>query len=178
MADTTTLPPFRPLPQKAPDIEMTKAENGVVYLKQRHAPGPRPRTIGHCLDEKAAEHASRIFLKERNPATDRWDELTYGEAKTLTDSLAQAFLNMRDKGENFSDYVWSFVGGKPIQNAWHDRADVPAKTPESENLSKDLKKRGFKFVGPVIVYAFMQAVGMVNDHTTDCHCYERVKGMG
>lgn len=94
MADTHNLPPFRPLPQKSPDIEMTKGDDGVVYLKQRHKPGPRPQTIGHCLDEKARLHPDRIFLKERNPATDRWDELTYGEAKKLTDSLAQAFLDM------------------------------------------------------------------------------------
>ena len=94
MADTSALPPFRLLPQKAPDIEMTKADGGVIYLQQRHEPGDRPKTIPHCLDERASEHPDRVFLKERNPATDRWDELTYGEAKAITDSLAQAFLNM------------------------------------------------------------------------------------
>ena len=94
MADTTALPPFRLLPQKLPDIEMTKADDGVIYLKQRHQPGDRPKTIPHCLDERAAEHPGRVFLKERDPASDRWHELTYGEAKTITDGLAQAFLNM------------------------------------------------------------------------------------
>lgn len=94
MADTHNLPPFRPLAQKLPDIEMTRGEGGVVYLTQRHQPGARPQTIPHCLDEHAAQHPGRVFLKERNPATDRWDELTYGEAKTITDSLAQAFLDM------------------------------------------------------------------------------------
>ena len=94
MADTHNLPPFRPLAQKLPDIEMTKGDGGVVYLKQRHEPGARPKTIPHCLDERAAEHPDRVFLKERNPATDRWDELTYGEAKTITDNLAQSFLDM------------------------------------------------------------------------------------
>ena len=94
MADTHDLPPFRPLAQKMPDIEMTKGKDGILYLKQRHAMGGRPKTIPHCLDEKAAEHPDRVFLKERNPATDRWDELTYGEAKKITDGLAQAFLNM------------------------------------------------------------------------------------
>lgn len=86
---------------------------------------------------------------------------------------AQIFLKMRDEeGINFSDHLWNFVGGVPVQNKWEEFKDAPVKTDSSEALSKDLKKRGFKFVGPVIVYAFMQAVGMVNDHSTDCHVYE------
>ena len=85
---------------------------------------------------------------------------------------SQIFIKMRDEeGIDFSDYLWSFVGGQPIINTWDKFSDAPVKTTESEALSKDLKKRGFKFVGPVIVYAFMQAVGMVNDHTTGCHAY-------
>ena len=89
---------------------------------------------------------------------------------------AQIFLKMRDKeGLNFSDYLWGFVDGKPIQNSWGKFKDAPVKTDISEALSKDLKKRGFKFVGPVIVYAFMQAVGMVNDHSIDCHVYEECR---
>ena len=88
-------------------------------------------------------------------------------------SNAQVFVKMRDEeGINFSDYLWSYVGGTPIQNAWKNFKDAPVDSPESIALSKDLKKRGFKFVGPVIVYAFMQAVGMINDHSTDCHCYK------
>jgi len=80
---------------------------------------------------------------------------------------------MRDEeGLNFSDYLWGFVDGKPIKNTWKEFKDAPVKTDISEALSKDLKKRGFKFVGPVIIYAFMQAVGMVNDHSTNCHVYE------
>lgn len=87
---------------------------------------------------------------------------------------AQIFIKMRDEdGIDFSEYLWGFVGGKQIQNNWADFKDAPVKTAASEAMSKDLKKRGFKFVGPVIVYAFMQAVGMVNDHSTDCHCYEK-----
>lgn len=85
---------------------------------------------------------------------------------------AQAYLKMREDGLDFSEYLWGFVGGAPIQNAWEKFKDAPVKSPESEALSKDLKKRGFKFVGPVILYAFMQAVGMINDHSTDCHVYE------
>lgn len=81
---------------------------------------------------------------------------------------ACAYLEMRKTGTDFADYLWSFVGGTPIVNDWRNFRDAPVKTPESEALSKDLKKRGFKFVGPVIVYAFMQAVGMVNDHETGC----------
>lgn len=85
---------------------------------------------------------------------------------------AQIFIKMRDEeGLNFSDYLWDFVDGKPIVNRFEDHRDAPVKTAESEALSKDLKKRGFKFVGPVIVYAFMQAVGMVNDHEISCHAY-------
>jgi DNA-3-methyladenine glycosylase I len=78
---------------------------------------------------------------------------------------------MRRDGIDFSDYLWDFVGGAPIQNEWEKFKDAPVQSPESEALSKDLKKRGFKFVGPVILYAFMQAVGMINDHSTDCHAY-------
>jgi len=89
---------------------------------------------------------------------------------------AQIFVKMRDEeGMNFSTYLWSFVGGKPIQNTWEQFSDAPVKSEESEALSKDLKKRGFKFVGPVIIYAFMQAVGMINDHSTDCHVYEECR---
>jgi DNA-3-methyladenine glycosylase I len=84
---------------------------------------------------------------------------------------AQIYLDMRRDGIDFSDYLWDFVGGAPIQNEWEKFKDAPVQSPESEALSKDLKKRGFKFVGPVILYAFMQAVGMINDHSTDCHAY-------
>jgi len=94
MADSQNLPPFRALGQKPPDIKMTRGEGGVIYLTPNQAPGDQPRTIGHLLDEKAAEHPDRIFLKERNPETDAWDEMSYGEAKRVTDSLAQAFLNI------------------------------------------------------------------------------------
>jgi DNA-3-methyladenine glycosylase I len=77
---------------------------------------------------------------------------------------ARAYLAMQAAGEDFSAFVWNMAGGKPIQNSGH----VPASTPLSEKFSKELKKRGFKFVGPVIVYAWMQAVGIVNDHAADC----------
>ncbi|MEC4727143.1 DNA-3-methyladenine glycosylase I [Shewanella sp. D64] len=79
------------------------------------------------------------------------------------------------KGEcsaDFSQFLWDFVGGKPMVNTFGSMSEVPTQTPESEAMSKALKKLGFNFVGPTICYAFMQAVGMVNDHTTDCFCYD------
>lgn len=81
---------------------------------------------------------------------------------------ARAFLDAADKGEDFSDWCWSRVEGKPIVGEWRDYRDAPTKTTLSEQISKALKKRGHKFVGPTIVYAWMQAVGMVNDHELDC----------
>lgn len=84
---------------------------------------------------------------------------------------AKAFLKIQAEYGRFSDYLWQFVDGKPIKNHWRSQEEVPTVTKESERLSKDLKKRGFSFVGPVICYAFMQAVGMVNDHTKDCFLY-------
>ena len=81
---------------------------------------------------------------------------------------ARAFLAVQDEFGSFDTYVWTFVGGKPRQNSWTSLAQVPTRTPESDAMSRDLQKRGFRFVGSTICYAFMQAVGMVNDHTTDC----------
>ena len=86
---------------------------------------------------------------------------------------AKAFLEVKKEFGTFSDYIWQFVGGKPIQNKWKKQSDVPAVTQDSDVMSKDLKKRGFKFVGSTICYAYMQAVGMVNDHTVDCACYKK-----
>jgi DNA-3-methyladenine glycosylase I len=89
---------------------------------------------------------------------------------------AQAYLRLReDTGDSFSNYLWSFVGGKPIINELRSETDYVAISPESEAMSKALKKRGFSFVGPTICYAFMQAVGMVNDHLVSCFRYEEIK---
>jgi len=85
---------------------------------------------------------------------------------------AQAYIKLLETETSLSDYLWQFVDGKPIVNRWKILQQVPAKTALSDQLSKDLKKRGFKFVGSTICYAFMQAVGMVNDHTTDCWCWK------
>jgi DNA-3-methyladenine glycosylase I len=86
----------------------------------------------------------------------------------------KAFLVVQKEFGSFAAYVWDFVGGKPIKNSWQTEGQVPAKTRESTILSDDLKRRGFQFVGPTICYAFMQAVGMVNDHTVDCFRYHEV----
>jgi DNA-3-methyladenine glycosylase I len=88
---------------------------------------------------------------------------------------AQIFLEIQKEYGSFDKFIWSFVGGKPMENQRVSFADVPAKTEISDQLSKAFKKRGFKFVGSTICYAFMQAVGMVNDHTVDCFRHEEVK---
>jgi DNA-3-methyladenine glycosylase I len=87
---------------------------------------------------------------------------------TSTISNARAFLQVQAEFGSFDAYLWRFVDGAPIQNTWHSIEEVPASTPQSDALSRDLKKRGFRFVGSTICYAFMQAVGMVNDHTMNC----------
>jgi DNA-3-methyladenine glycosylase I len=88
---------------------------------------------------------------------------------------ARAFLQGQKEFGSFDRYIWQFVNGKPIQNSWRKMADMPSSTPESDAMSKDLQKRGFKFIGPTICYAFMQAVGMVNDHVVDCFRYKELK---
>jgi DNA-3-methyladenine glycosylase I len=89
---------------------------------------------------------------------------------------ARAFLAVQEEFGSFDRYVWPFVGGRPIQNRRRHMREVPATTPESDALSRDLKKRGFTFVGSTIVYAHMQAVGMVNDHTIDCFRHKQLGG--
>jgi DNA-3-methyladenine glycosylase I len=88
---------------------------------------------------------------------------------------ARAYLAMQEAGEDFATFVWSFTGGQPIRNVWQHVGELPAETPLSRELSAALKRRGFKFVGPVIVYAWMQAVGMVNDHVVSCYRYAAVQ---
>ena len=140
------------------------------------------------------------ILKKREAYREAFDHFdaqkvaNYGEAKiaallenrgvvrnrlkvTSTVTNAQHFLEVQEKFGSFSAYLWRFVEGEPIINSWRSLEEVPAMTPESDALSQDLKKRGFKFVGSTIMYAYMQAVGMVNDHTTDCFRYEPVKEM-
>lgn len=86
---------------------------------------------------------------------------------------ARAYMTYTEAGNNFSKFLWNFSGGKPIVNRFSFNSEVPVQTIESDKMSKALKKIGFNFVGPTICYAFMQAVGMVNDHSTDCFCYDK-----
>ncbi|HLK26224.1 MAG TPA: DNA-3-methyladenine glycosylase I [Caulobacteraceae bacterium] len=91
---------------------------------------------------------------------------------------ARRYLDMRERGEDFSAFIWSFTDGKPVQNHWRAMSEIPAQTPLAAEMSKALKAKGFKFCGPVIVYAFMQATGVVNDHVTDCFRHAAVARMG
>lgn len=118
----------------------------------------------------------------------RWDQARIDKALTNPGIIrspnkvkacignARTFLDAADKGEDFSDWCWSYVDGKPIVSHHKDYRDAPSKTEISETLSKDLKKRGHKFVGPVIVYAWMQACGLYNDHETGCPRHAAVQG--
>jgi len=90
---------------------------------------------------------------------------------------ARLYLDMREAGEDFAAFCWSFTDGRPLQNAWDEVGQVPAQTPLAVEMSKALKAKGYKFVGPVIVYAWMQAVGIVNDHLTGCFRHAPVKAM-
>jgi DNA-3-methyladenine glycosylase I len=89
---------------------------------------------------------------------------------------ARSFLQIVDSFGSFDNYIWRFVGGQPIQNSWRSLSEIPAQTDESRSMSADLKRRGFKFVGPTICYAFMQSAGMVNDHTINCFRYAELAG--
>lgn len=91
---------------------------------------------------------------------------------------AQVFLDTQDEFGSFDKYIWQFTDGGTIQNDWKDIRQIPASTKESDVMSKDMKQRGFKFCGTTICYAFMQAVGMVNDHLVDCHIYDEVRSLG
>ena len=91
---------------------------------------------------------------------------------------ARAFLNAQQEVGSFDEYIWGFVDGRTIENRWRSLNELPATTPQSDALSKDLKRRGFKFVGSTIMYAHMQAVGMVNDHVVDCFRYRELQKLG
>lgn len=88
---------------------------------------------------------------------------------------ANAFLEVRKEFGTFDKYIWQFVGGSPMHNTWKSLKELPAKTPESDAMSKDMKKRGFNFVGSTICYAYMQAAGMVNDHTVECFRHKEIR---
>jgi DNA-3-methyladenine glycosylase I len=89
---------------------------------------------------------------------------------------AKIILQLQQEFGSFSAYIWHFCDGKPVVNQWTDQQQIPALSPLSDAMSKDMQKRGMKFVGSTIVYAFMQSIGMVNDHLTHCHCYNKNTG--
>ena len=140
--------------------------NWATILKKRE--GYRKAFAGFDPVKVAAFDQSKIDELIANPEIIR-NKLKINSAV----NNAQRFLEIQKEFGSFDAYLWPFVGGKPIQNRWTENSQVPATSPESDALSKDLKKRGFKFVGSTIMYAYMQACGLVNDHLVDCICYER-----
>ena len=121
--------------------------------------------------QKVARYSDRKLEKIlKDPAIVRNRLKVFGARKN-----ARAFLDVQEEFGSFSDYIWGFVDGKPIQNRRKSMADVPATTPISDAISKDMKRRGFTFVGSTIIYAHMQATGMVNDHTVDCFRYKECR---
>lgn len=127
--------------------------------------GLDPEKIVHYGDDKVAE-----LLQDSGIVRNRLKIHS-------TIKNARGYLQITEEHGSFSTFLWNFVDGQPLQNAWLTMADVPAETPLSKEVSKALKKYGFSFVGPTIVYAFMQAVGMVNDHTLDCFRHEECAQM-
>lgn len=128
--------------------------------------GLDPEKIVHYGDDKVAE-----LLQDSGIVRNRLKI-------NSTIKNARGYLQITEEHGSFSTFLWDFMDGQPLQNAWPTMADVPAETELSKEISKTLKKYGFSFVGPTIVYAFMQAVGMVNDHTLDCFRYEECAKMG
>ena len=140
----------------------------ITILRKRET--MRAEFDGFDPDSVARWDEARIARAMQNPGIIRSSKKI-----AATISNAQIYLDMRERGEDFSDYLWGFVDGKPIVNALDHWRNVNAKTELSEKIAKDMKKRGFKFCGPVIVYAAMQAVGMVNDHEVRCPRHKEIQ---
>ncbi len=130
-----------------------------------------------AFDNFDASKISRYGDKERARLLDDAGIVRNRQKVDAAIGNARAFLNIQKEFDTFDKYIWQFVGGKTIINHWKIESDIPVKTDEAEAMSKDLKNRGFKFVGPTICYAFMQAAGMVNDHTIDCFRYQEINNM-
>jgi len=129
--------------------------------------------------QKAFDHfdASKIACYSEAKISDLLDnpEIVRNKLKVnATVVNAQRFLEIQKEYGSFDQYIWSFVGGCPINNAWQTLSEIPVSSPEADDMSKSLKKRGFKFIGPTTCYAYMQAVGMVNDHVVSCFRYSEV----
>jgi len=128
---------------------------------------------GFDPDQMARYNAKRIAKILRDPGIVRNKQ----KVKSAIGN-ARAYLKMKEAGESFDEFLWQFVGGKTKVNAWKTLKRLPAETKESVAMSKALMERGFRFVGPTIVYAFMQAVGMVNDHLVNCFRYREIARLG
>jgi len=139
----------------------------ITILKKREA---YRQLFDHFNAERVARYdENRIEQLMQNPAIVR-NRLKINSAVLN----AQKYLAVQEEFGSFDAFIWRFVEGKPQQNKWRSLAEVPASTPTSDAMSKELKRRGFKFVGSTICYAFMQATGMVNDHTTDCFRHKQL----
>ncbi len=136
----------------------------ITILRKREA----YRALFDSFDaQKVARYSDKkLDTLLKDPGIIRNRLKVYGARKN-----ARAFLDVQKDYGSFADYIWGFVDNEPIQNRWKSQAEVPATSPVSDALSKDMKKRGFTFVGSTIMYAHMQATGMVNDHTTECFRY-------
>jgi len=165
-----------------PDLAEAHYNLGIAYAKENR------------LDEAIAEYKKALVINPDHAETRNNLGAAYDEAKIeellqnpgivrnrqkVNSAIknAKAFLKIQEEFGSFDAYIWGFVDGKPIQNEWKSISELPVKTDLSEEISKDLKKRGMNFVGPTIIYAFMQAVGMTNDHTVDCFRYPEIKAM-
>ena len=143
--------------------------NWITILKKRE--GYRAAFDQFDAEKMAAYDEEKVTELLANPGIIR-NRLKINAAVTN----ARSYLAVRNEFGSFDRYIWQFVGGQPLVNHWQSLKEIPPQTAESGAMSKDLLKRGFKFVGPTICYAFMQACGMVNDHTVDCFRYDEVLG--
>lgn len=155
-------------------IVLEGAQAGLSWttiLKKR----PRYRAAFDCFDpvRVASYDESKILALLADPGLVRNRQ----KIQSAVDN-ARAYLAVQAEFGSFDAYLWRFVAGRPIQNAWRDYAEAPPQTQESQALSRDLRRRGFRFVGPTISYAYMQAVGMVNDHAVDCFRWKELGGGG
>lgn len=140
----------------------------ITVLKKRAA--FREAFDGFDFNSVARYRPKKVEQLLKNPGIIR-NKLKVNAAVTN----AQAFIRIREEFGTFNKYIWQFVDNKPVQNTWKSLQEMPAKTTLAENITRDLKKRGFSFVGPTIVYSHMQATGMVNDHTTDCFRHQEIR---
>ena len=151
-------------------LNLEGAQAGLSWITiLRKRPAYRKAFAGFEPRKVARFDRARIALLLRDPGIVRNRLKVEGTVKN-----ARAFLEVVKEHGSFDRYLWGFVGGKPIKNRWREQRDVPAETEEARVLGKDLKRRGFTFVGPTICYAFMQAAGLVNDHLVTCYRHRQV----